>query len=237
MPTPPHPSSSPELSRGGMVVGVSPGDPIENLGPEEALVEAEHQAAAHFQEVANLLLGLSVKPVAEMAAVLQRTRLHRGVFYLLGNGGSAATALHLTNDLSAIHPPGEPPLQAVCLNGNPSLFSALANDWGYEEVFSRQLEGRLQQQDAVLAISASGRSANCLKALSYARSQGATTLGLLGFDGGLARSLCDIHFLVPHSGYLPVEDIHMVVCHALSRILRAAAGGQSAETGVAELDA
>lgn len=174
----------------------------------------------HLAVVTDLLRSLRTEAIADLVRALEAVRETGGTVFTLGNGGSAATALHLANDLARATPPGRPPLRVVCLAGNVSLLSALANDFGYEDVFVRQLAGVLKPGDAVIALSVSGRSPNCVKALAHAREQGAVTLGLLGSDGGRMKDLCDYAVHVPCGDYLPVEDVHLVVCHALARALR-----------------
>jgi D-sedoheptulose 7-phosphate isomerase len=175
--------------------------------------------AAYLSGVAELLQGLRAESISQVARALAAVRDQERTVFTLGNGGSAATALHLANDLARSSSPGQPALRVVCLTANVSLLSALANDFGYEEVFVRQLTGRLTPGDAVVALSVSGCSPNCIRALAYAREQGAVTLGLLGSDGGPMKDLCDHAVHVPCRDYLPVEDLHLIVCHALARAL------------------
>ncbi|MCH9651629.1 MAG: hypothetical protein K0U98_25610 [Deltaproteobacteria bacterium] len=221
-----------------MVLRPTPGDPLRDLAVAEELIEAEKQAVAHFREVAELLSGLPARRLAEIAAVFQSIRQNRGVLYVVGGDNRVNTALLLTTELAGSQPPGESPLRVVCLNGSPGQTSDRAGDPGSEETFFNSLEEQLGDQDAVLAISASGRSPNCLKALSFARAQGVKTLGLLGVDGSPAHPLCDLHFSVPSEDFLDkedsrMEDIYRVVCHAISRILRTAASAEADRRGMA----
>lgn len=96
----------------------------------------------------------------------------------------------------------------------------MANDFGYEQVFVRQLKSLARPGDAVLGISGSGRSPNCVEALRYAREIGCSGLGLLGFDGGLMKKLCDTWVHVPSYDYLEVEDAHLAVGHMVVDFLR-----------------
>lgn len=202
-----------------MVLRPMPGDPLRDLAAAKQFIEAEKLATTHLREVADLLSGLPATKLAEIAAELQRIRQDRGVLYVFGDEGSADIAFHLSTDLARSHPSGELPLRVVCLSGEAAHLSDSDEDNDLPKDLDRRFKGRLRNEDAVLAISASGRSAPCLEALSHARAQGVRTLGLLGSAGGPARPLCDIHLLVPHSGFLPAEDIHRVVCQAFSRIL------------------
>jgi D-sedoheptulose 7-phosphate isomerase len=181
----------------------------------------ETSASFHLSKVAELVGQVSPRAVAEISHLLNRTRLSSGTVYTMGNGGSAATALHMTNDFSTVHERARAPraLRTNCLNGNVSLFSALANDFGYENVFVRQLEGLVSEGDVVVGISASGNSPNCVNGMMYARERGATTVGLLGFDGGAMKDLCDYSVHVPCYDYRLVEDVHMAVSHALTSCL------------------
>lgn len=172
----------------------------------------------HLRSVAQLLSRVPVDAVAAAVRALDHTRREEGTAYLMGNGGSSATALHLANDLSATTARMPPLLRTICLNANMSTFSALANDTGYDNVFVGQL-GALQPRDLVLVISASGNSENCVRAIEHARAVGARTVGLLGFDGGRLAPRCEVSVHVPRHDYLTAEDAHSVVCHAIARAL------------------
>ncbi|HKV11587.1 MAG TPA: SIS domain-containing protein [Thermoanaerobaculia bacterium] len=195
----------------------------EVLDPDRTTIRrtrAGSSVADHLSRVADLLREVDSEAVASLVYALEAARGAGRTVFTLGNGGSAATALHLANDLAATARPGRPPLKVVCLNANVSLFSCLANDFGYDQVFVRQLAPLLAPEDVVFGISASGDSENCVNALSFARRRGAVTAGLLGFDGGRMKALCDHAVHVPCNDYLSVEDVHLAVCHALARALR-----------------
>ncbi|MGZ4408087.1 MAG: D-sedoheptulose-7-phosphate isomerase, partial [Gaiellaceae bacterium] len=105
--------------------------------------------------------------------------------------------------------------RVLSLNDNAAILTALANDLGYENVFREQLENLIRPGDVLIAISASGRSPNVLKALRYAQQQCAQTAGLLGFDGGGAASLCDVAIVVPSEHYGVIEDVHLIINHII----------------------
>jgi D-sedoheptulose 7-phosphate isomerase len=114
----------------------------------------------------------------------------------------------------------EPRFRVLSLNDNMPLLSALANDVGYEHVFSEQLKNLIRPGDVLISISGSGTSPNILHAMAYARSRAATNIALLGFDGGKAVELADEFVLVPVNDYGIAEDIHMILNHVLTEYFR-----------------
>lgn len=136
--------------------------------------------------------------------------------FLLGNGGSSSTASHMAADLAKnTIGPNMKRFRIVSLNDNAAIMTALANDLGYENVFSEQLTNLIQAGDMLIVVSASGNSPNVLKAMRYARSRSAEVIGLLGFDGGTAAELADIALIVPSDHYGVVEDVHLIINHIL----------------------
>ncbi|MFO7564117.1 MAG: SIS domain-containing protein [Enhygromyxa sp.] len=184
--------------------------------------DLESTIARHIADVASLLRGICARTIAEAIELIHATRRAEGTVYAFGNGGSAATAMHLCNDLLATGARYSPALRVQCLAANISTFSALANDTGYENVFAGQLQN-LGANDTVIAISASGNSENCVRAIERANALGAHSIGLIGFDGGRLAERCQLAIHVPRHDYLAVEDVHSVICHALARGL--ASGG------------
>lgn len=138
--------------------------------------------------------------------------------FLIGNGGSAATASHFANDLTSLG------INACSLADNTATLTCIANDFGYGDVFYRQLRAQLTAKDIVVAISASGNSHNIIKALEYASVVGAFTVGLTGFDGGITkqRKLCYINILIEteRGQYGLVEDMHLMVNHMITSWLK-----------------
>jgi D-sedoheptulose 7-phosphate isomerase len=186
--------------------------------------DVESAINRHILDVMDLLRNVAPSTVARAVELIHATRRAGGVVYACGNGGSAATAMHLCNDLlanGALHPI---PLQVHCLTANISTFSALANDTGYENVFVGQLRS-LGPDDTVIAISASGNSENCVRAVERARAVGAASIGLVGFEGGRLLTGCQLSIHIPRQDYLAVEDVHAVLCHAIARGLRQGAQG------------
>lgn len=173
----------------------------------------------YLEHVRALLSDLDADAVAAFIAELERCRAQGGTVHLLGNGGSAATASHLANDLLAV--PGEPALRVWCLSDSVPVLTARGNDHGYDQVFVRQLQGRLQPADVVVAISASGRSPNVLAAVDLARARGVRTVGLCGFDGGLLVDKVDLAVQVRTAPreYGPVEGLHAVIGHVVANYL------------------
>ena len=188
----------------------------------------EASANSYTTRVAELIRQVPPESIAVVAQQINASRLALRTVFTMGNGGSATTALHMTNDFSnAINGTASAiATRAICLNANISLFSALANDLGYEEVFARQLRCLLREGDIVIGISASGNSPNCVNGLKYAREHGGLTIGLLGFDGGIMKSLCDYFIHVPCNDYRLVEDVHLAISHALSFCLMNAANSE-----------
>jgi len=197
--------------------------PVSTRSSPEDYLQAS--ATSYTAKVAELVRQLPPDSIATIAHQLNASRLAMGTIYTMGNGGSATTALHMTNDLSNATNGMDSAVaaRAICLNANISLFSALANDVGYEEVFARQLRCLLREGDIVIGISASGNSPNCVNGLKYARERGGITVGLLGFDGGAMKGLCDYYIHVPCHDYRLVEDVHLAISHCLSFCLMNAA--------------
>ena len=141
--------------------------------------------------------------------------------YVLGNGGSAATASHAVTDWQKPNHDGDDGgVKAVSLTDNVALLTAWANDTSFENVFATQLESSLKAGDVVIAISGSGNSPNVLRAVETARRCGAMTIGFSGFEGGALAGLVDISVVVPADQQGMIEDVHMMLVHALTVALR-----------------
>jgi D-sedoheptulose 7-phosphate isomerase len=132
---------------------------------------------------------------------------------VFGNGGSAADAQHFVAELVGRYRENRPALPALALTANPSTVTCIANDFGYECLFSRQIEAYAQPGDVVLAISTSGMSPSVLRGLEKARELGCVTLGLSGKDGGAMRDMCDICIVVPSASTARVQETHCVILH------------------------
>jgi phosphoheptose isomerase len=144
--------------------------------------------------------------------------------YIFGNGGSAAISNHWVCDFAkGINEDTSKKATAISLNSNVPLISAIANDIGYEHIFSKQLEyASLQPGDVVFAISSSGNSKNIINGISKAKELGLYTVAFTGFSGGTAATIADTNVHVPSYNYGIVEDIHMMILHAISQRIRSA---------------
>lgn len=154
-------------------------------------------------------------------SVLHKARLNGRQVFIMGNGGSAATASHFACDLGkGADVGGCPGFRAIPLTDNMAMFSAYANDCGYEHVFSRQLANLVQPGDVVIGISGSGNSRNVLNAIELAHERGATTIGFIGFDGGHLKGMVDLPVHVDKQCMEQVEDVHGVLAHLVATTLR-----------------
>jgi D-sedoheptulose 7-phosphate isomerase len=185
---------------------------------------ARRVAAEYVRSFEELLRRIDLDAVERVVDHLRAARDRGRTVFVAGNGGSAATASHWVNDLGkATKRSGCPMMRVMCMTDNTSWLTALANDEGYDRVFSGQLENFAEAGDVLIVISASGNSANLVKAVELARERGLVTVGLLGFDGGALRELVDEHlWVVTEKGaYGPVETAHSVLCDILTTCLMA----------------
>lgn len=179
---------------------------------------------AYAEYVAGLKRTLDKMPwalVEQVVDVLDAARLAGHQVFIFGNGGSASTASHMACDLGKnTVMPGTPRLRTLSLNDNMALFSALGNDYGYENVFVEQLHNLVDAGDVVVAISASGNSANVLKAVSLATERGAITVGLCGYAGGTLAKIVDYAIVAENDCIEQVEDIHLILEHMITSAMR-----------------
>lgn len=140
-----------------------------------------------------------------------------GKLYTCGNGGSAAQALHLAEELIGRYRSNRRPYPAICLNADPTALTCIANDFGFAQVFARQCEALLTPADVLMVLSTSGNSDNLVQALTVARTRGAATIGLLGRNGGKCADLCDVKLIVSsdHPDSAHIQDAHQVVIHLI----------------------
>jgi D-sedoheptulose 7-phosphate isomerase len=172
--------------------------------------------------LAELLAELDCEAIERVGRVFEDARKNGRTIFLIGNGGSAATASHFANDLGlGPRVKGGKPYRAISLTDNMAFVTAAGNDLGYETVFVEQLKTLMRPGDVVVAISASGNSPNVIKAIEYAKAHGACTVGLTGFDGGQLRKIVDecVHIDTPRGDYGPVEDLHLMLDHLMASYL------------------
>jgi len=178
-------------------------------------------AAGYLAYLADVLARLDLSTVAQAFERLDHARRQGQTIFIIGNGGSAATASHMANDLlnMTYKVPGVvPAFRVMALTDNMAVFSAIANDDGYDQVFVRQLATLFRTGDVLVSISASGNSPNLVAAARWAQAHGGINVGLLGFDGGVLLPLCDTAVVVktPPGDYGIVEDAHMIMDHVIT---------------------
>lgn len=142
-----------------------------------------------------------------------------GKVVLCGNGGSAADAQHIAAELVGKFMLERPALPAIALTTNTSVLTSLANDYGYETVFKRQVEALVDGKDIIIGISTSGNSPNVVEALKTAKSKGATTIGLTGGSGGQLAKVADIALVVPSPDSAIIQEAHITIGHIICRLV------------------
>jgi D-sedoheptulose 7-phosphate isomerase len=184
--------------------------------------EVTEFVVAYVTQLKSAIDQIPLERVEAIGNVLYRAyRLNKQVF-IVGNGGSAATSSHMACDLGKnTISPNRQRFRVLSLNDNVPLMSALANDLGYEYVFSEQLKNLIHPGDVLVSITGSGNSPNIVRAMEYARERAATNIAFLGFDGGRALQLADEYVLVPVRHYGVVEDVHLVLDHIFTEFFRA----------------
>ncbi|OIO10395.1 MAG: hypothetical protein AUJ52_04230 [Elusimicrobia bacterium CG1_02_63_36] len=155
---------------------------------------------------------IDFKAVAAIAKVLETAEKNGKTVFLMGNGGSAATASHLAVDFcKTAWCPGKKPMRAVALTDNAAFLTAIGNDLGYDKLFVRQLENLLSPGDVLFMISGSGNSPNLLEAARFAKKRRAKVVAMVGFSGGKLKKAADVALHVASDQYGVVEDLHMAV--------------------------
>ena len=142
---------------------------------------------------------------------------NEGTLFFAGNGGSAAESQHMSAEYIATldHNKFRPGIKSIALTVDTSFMTAWTNDFGYEEVFKRQLETLCTKDDVFFAYSTSGNSLNILKALESAKEKEVITIGFSGNDGGKMKNLCDICFVVPHMNTALIQEVHSILGHEI----------------------
>ncbi len=181
-------------------------------------------AAEYFAYLGKLLSELDLSAVEELLREFERSRESGNTVLIAGNGGSAATASHMANDMALGTWCGEgtKPFRVISVTDNNAVMTAIGNDNGFEHVFLHQLKMIYRPGDRLIVISASGNSMNLVTAVEWVKKNGGKTIGLLGFDGGKLAKLCDLVILVktPKGEYAPVEDVHMILDHLVLSYLQ-----------------
>ena len=179
------------------------------------------RVAAQFAESARLKLEAAQslsEPIVRASLLLAATLRAGAKVLACGNGGSAADAQHFAAELINRFEVERAPLAAVALTTDSSTLTSIANDYAYEQVFSKQVRGIARRGDALLAISTSGNSANVLEAMRAARELGVRTIALTGNGGGKMGALAspdDVHICVPHKRTARIQEVHLLVLHCL----------------------
>lgn len=176
---------------------------------QENLTESIKAKQAFFQD--EVQMGVFAQAVDAVVACYR----NGGRLYIAGNGGSAADAQHLAAEFVSKLARDRAPLPAEALTVDTSIITAIGNDYGYDKVFSRQIDGKMTAKDIFLGITTSGTSPNILKALESCRAKGVPSIVFTGRDGGETRGMADYCLVAPGSKTSTIQEIHIVLAHSL----------------------
>lgn len=182
--------------------------------------ELLRKALADHQDVMTQLT--SLLPDIDKVGQVMRACLQRGnKILLMGNGGSAADSQHIAAEIVGRYKRERRGLPAIALTTDTSILTAVGNDYGFDQVFSRQVEALCDAQDVVVGISTSGNSANVVKAIEVAKQAGAITVLLSGGSGGKLAAMCDYKLIMPAKETARIQEAHLFVAHSLCEIMDA----------------
>jgi D-sedoheptulose 7-phosphate isomerase len=184
-------------------------------------VESNASINSYFTELEQMLRDISQAHLQDILSLLEETYRNGHRIFIMGNGGSAATASHFALDLAKnTIMPGAPRLKAISLTDHVPLITAWSNDTAYEHIFEEQLANMIEPGDLVIGISTSGNSPNVINALKLAKKSCAATVSLLGAEGGLIKNIVDSYVLAPGQNIEQEEDAHMILTHIITRHMR-----------------
>ena len=187
--------------------------------------DVEKEIEEYLIKLKRNLDALEIGKIIKVVEILYNTYKNNKTVYILGNGGSPSTASHMACDLGKgtlknVYNKNEKRMRVISLNDNIATMTAYANDLSYQDIFEHQLRNLVEEGDVVIGISASGNSPNVIKAIDYANSCGAITIGLLGFEtGGKLKDLVQHDITVKSKNFGRVEDIHLVLDHIITTCL------------------
>lgn len=175
----------------------------------------------YIEKERRVLSSLDTQSINEAMNRLMRTREDGSDVYVFGNGGSASTAGHYVGDFNkgVSDALGGNMFRFHCLSDNMATMMAIANDYSYEDIFVKQLIGKLRPADVVIGISGSGNSENVVRAITYAKEIGATTIGVTGYTGGKVKAMSDISLHADIDDMQIAEDIHLIFNHLMMSVL------------------
>jgi D-sedoheptulose 7-phosphate isomerase len=162
--------------------------------------------------------------VAQAGEVLARSLMDGGKVMFCGNGGSAADSQHLAAELTGRFIKDRRPISAIALSTDTSVLTCVGNDYSFDEVFARQVQGFGRKGDVLMAISTSGNSRNVIRAAEEASAVGMPVIGLLGHNGGTLRELCDLAIIVPSQVTARIQESHILIGHTLCGLIEEALG-------------
>lgn len=178
------------------------------------------QIANYFARLKQTLDAIDVETLNQLMNLLEASREQGQQVFIMGNGGSAATASHFVCDFNkGLSENREKRYRFICLNDNLPMLMAYANDHSYEEIFLGPLQNYFRAGDVVIGISGSGNSANVVKAVEWARTHGGVTVALTGYDGGRLKQIAEYGVHIPINDMQITEDLHMVLDHCMMKIL------------------
>jgi len=158
----------------------------------------------------------SIESIAKLAI---QSIMSNGKIILFGNGGSAADAQHIAAELVGRYKKTRKGLAAIALTTDTSALTSIGNDFGYEQVFKRQLEALLNSTDLVIGISTSGNSANVINALEYARKRNVKVVGFSGDQGGEMNNICNINLVIPSTDTPRIQEMHILIGHTICHLI------------------
>ena len=191
-------------------------------------------SVANIQELITASIAVKQQILSDAALLLEIQKVadavtnslkNGGKIWFCGNGGSAADAQHIAAELSGRFYIDRDPLPAEALHVNTSYLTAVANDYGYDVVYSRLLKGVAQSGDVLFAISTSGNSTNIINAMNVAREKGVTVVGMTGETGGKMRELCDLLLNVPSKDTPRIQESHILLGHIVCQLVEEAIFG------------
>lgn len=187
--------------------------------PEYSFVGRIKDEITEHMNVINALAVTQSEQISEMALMMLEAIKNGKKIFFMGNGGSAGDAQHLAAELVGRFKAERRALPAIALTTDTSILTALANDYGYEFVFSRQIEALANSGDVVIGISTSGQSPNVVKGIQTAEGMGCKTIGFTGRDGGKVAKLVDLSLIVPSAETSRIQEAHIMIGHILCGLI------------------